>query len=76
MGRFQTVSVLRWSKVSKGIYSATSPQGLYTIDGNNPGRNHWNVTYPSGDYGSADTLGEAKAWAEINLEERSRVKGS
>jgi hypothetical protein len=69
------VSVLRWSKVSAGIYSAPSPIGLYTIDGNNPGRNHWNVTYPGGDYGSADTLGEAKAWAEIDYEQRSRRDG-
>jgi hypothetical protein len=64
--------MLTWKKIRAGIYHATSPWGLYTIDGNNFGRNRWTVTYPDNDYGMADTLGEAKAWAEMNAETRAK----
>lgn len=57
---------LTWTKVSKGVYHATAPSGLYTIDGNNAGTNRWTVTYPDGDYGMTDSLGEAKAWADLH----------
>lgn len=63
---------LRWKKVNAGVYHATSPWGLYTIDGSGYGRNRWTVTYPSGDYGMVDALAEAKAWAQQDAEERSR----
>jgi len=66
---------LRWTKVSAGVYHVTSPWGLYTIDGNNYGRNRWTVTYPDGDYGMVDALAEAKAWAEQDAEARS-AKGA
>ena len=55
--------MLRWKKIKAGVYHATSPHGLYTIDGGGYGRNRWTVTYPDGDYGMVDSLGEAKAWA-------------
>ena len=64
--------VLSWKKVKAGVYHATSPWGLYTIDGNNYGRNRWTVTYPDDDYGMADALAEAKLWAEQHAAERSR----
>lgn len=64
--------MLRWKKVTAGVYSATSPWGLYMIDGNNAGRNRWTVTYPGGDYGMVDSLREAKAWAEIDAAERTK----
>lgn len=64
--------LLQWKKVSTGVYHATSPWGLYTIDGNNYGRNRWTVTYPSGDFGMVDALTEAKAWAAQDAEERSK----
>jgi hypothetical protein len=63
---------LDWTAISRGIYHATSAAGLYTIDGNNYGRNRWTVTYPDGDAGMADTLKEAKLWAEIDLAQRTR----
>jgi hypothetical protein len=52
--------ILRWKKIAAGVYHATSPWGLYVIDGNNYGRNRWTVTYPDSDYGMADALAEAK----------------
>lgn len=61
---------LRWIRIAAGVYQAVSPIGAYLIDGNNAGRNRWTVTYPSGDYGMADSLAEAKAWAEGNAAER------
>jgi hypothetical protein len=67
--------MLRWKKIGKGVYHAESPWGLYTIDGNNAGRNRWTVTYPDGDYGMVDALAEAKGWAEIDAEERSKKSG-
>ena len=67
-----TTAKLSWKKIQAGVYHATSPWGLYTIDGNNYGRNRWTVTYPSGDYGMTDALAEAKAWAEMDVEERMR----
>lgn len=63
---------LRWTKVRSGVYVATSPAGTYHIDGNNFGRNRWNVMYPDGDYASADALAEAKAWADIDADHRAR----
>jgi hypothetical protein len=63
-----TKPLLHWKKISAGVYHATSPWGLYTIDGNNYGRNRWTVTYPSGDYGMADALSEAKLWAASDAE--------
>src|SRR5262249_34009972 len=54
---------LLWKKIAPGIYHATSPRGLYTIDGHAAGRNRWRVTNPDGDYGMVDALAEAKAWA-------------
>jgi len=65
-------SVLRWKKISPGVYHATSPAGLYIIDGNNAGRNRWTVTYPGGDYGMVDALTEAKAWANQDAEGRAQ----
>ena len=62
---------LRWSKLSPGVYHATSPWGLYTIDGNNYGRNRWTVTYPDYDYAMVDALAEAKLYAEEDAEQRS-----
>lgn len=62
---------LKWKKIQAGVYHATSPWGLYTIDGNNYGRNRWTVTYPDGDYGMVDALAEAKAWAEQNAEDQA-----
>lgn len=62
---------LRWTKLAPGVYVATSPAGAYRIDGNNPGRNRWCVTYPDADYASADSLGEAKAWADIDADQRA-----
>jgi len=64
--------VLRWKKISPGVYHATSPAGLYIIDGNNAGRNRWTVTYPGGDYGMVDALTEAKAWANQDAEGRAQ----
>lgn len=32
------------------------------------GRMRWTVSYPSGDYGMTDTLGEAIAWANLDAE--------
>ena len=64
--------ILKWKKISPGVYHATSPWGLYMIDGNNAGRNHWTVTYPSGDYGMVDALAEAKEWAVQDAEERAK----
>ena len=57
-----------------GVYHATSAWGLYTIDNEGYGRNRWTVTYPGpdNDYGMVDSLGEAKAWAEQDVEERAR----
>jgi len=70
-------SILRWKKVAAGVYHATSPWGLYTIDGTGSyGRNRWTVTYPDGDYGMADALAEAMLWAESDAEERTRQRGS
>jgi len=66
--------VLRWKKVRAGVYHATSPWGLYTIDGNNFGRNRWTVTYPGGDYGMADALAEAKLWAQQDADD-ARTSG-
>lgn len=65
------MGTLRWKKVTAGVYHATSPWGLYTIDGNNAGRNRWTVTYPNDDYGMADALAEAKLWAESDAAERA-----
>jgi lysophospholipase L1-like esterase len=62
---------LHWLKKERGVYQASSSRGTYTIDGNNRGRNRWTVTYPNGDYGMADSLREAQAWAEQDLTERS-----
>ena len=67
--------MLRWKKVRSGVYTATSPWGVYNIDGNNYGRNRWTVTYPDGDYGLVDALAEAKAWAAQDAEERARKSG-
>jgi hypothetical protein len=64
--------ILTWKKIGPGIYHATSPWGLYTIDGHGAGRNRWTVTYPDGDYGMVDALAEAKAWAAQDAEERSK----
>ena len=64
--------ILAWKKIRPGVYHATSPWGLYTIDGNNVGRNRWTVSYPDGDYGMVDTLAEAKAWAAQDVEGRTR----
>jgi hypothetical protein len=64
--------MLQWKRVSAGIYTAASPWGAYGIDGNNAGRNRWTVFYPDGDYGMVDTLGEAKAWAQQDADERAR----
>ena len=66
------LTMLSWKRVSKGVYHATSPWGVYRIDGNNPGQNRWTVTYPNDDYGMVDTLGEAKAWAEQDAQTRQR----
>lgn len=75
-------AALVWRKESgdydQVVYRADSPIGTYEIDGNNPGRNHWTIIYPSKrpdwgeppDYGMVDTLAEAKAWAEMDLESR------
>ena len=63
---------LRWKKVRAGVYHATSPWGLYTIDGSGYGRNRWTVTYPGADYGMVDSLGEAKAWAQQDANSRVR----
>lgn len=63
---------LPWKKVSMGIYHATSPWGLYVIDGGGAGRNRWTVTYPDGDYGMVDSLTEAKAWAAQDAEARAK----
>lgn len=65
------MGMLRWKKISAGVYHATSPWGLYVIDGNNYGRNRWTVTYPNNDYGMADALAEAKLWAESDAAERT-----
>jgi len=65
---------LKWRKIGAGVYHAESPWGLYTIDGNNVGRNRWNITYP-GDFsadGMVDSLAEAKAWAELDASARRR----
>jgi lysophospholipase L1-like esterase len=62
---------LEWKKKARGVYEASTPQGVYIIDGNNRGRNRWTVTYPNEDYGMADSLQEAQAWAEQDLKERS-----
>jgi hypothetical protein len=65
--------MLAWKKIKAGVYHATSPWGLYTIDGTDSyGSNPWTVTYPDDDYGMTDTLGEAKAWAESDAEDRSK----
>jgi hypothetical protein len=64
--------VLCWQKVKAGIYHATSPWGLYTIDGSGYGRNRWTVTYPDGDYGMVDALAEVKAWADQDAAQRAR----
>lgn len=69
------MATLRWKKITAGVYHATSPWGLYTIDGNNYGRNRWTVTYSSGDYGMADTLAEAKLWAETDAADRTAKAG-
>lgn len=66
---------LRWKKIKAGVYHATSPWGLYVIDGNNYGRNRWTVTYPDGDYGMADALAEAKAWAETDAATQATKAG-
>ena len=63
--------ILSWKKIEPGVYHATSPWGLYTIDGRGAGRNRWTVTYPGGDYGMVDALAEAKLWAAQDAEERS-----
>jgi len=63
--------MLKWAKVKAGVYTATSPWGLYSIDGNNYGRNRWTVTYPNGDYAMTDALREAKAWAELDAAQRT-----
>jgi hypothetical protein len=62
--------MLHWKKVRAGVYHAASPRGLYTIDGNNAGRNRWTVIYPDGDYGMVDSFAEAKAWAAVDAEKR------
>lgn len=61
---------LRWKKIRAGVYHATSPWGLYTIDGSGYGRNRWTVTYPDSDYGMVDALAEAKAWAQQDADGR------
>jgi hypothetical protein len=66
-----TIKRLQWKKIAAGVYHATSPWGLYTIDGNNYGRNRWTVTYPNSDYAMVDALAEAKLEAEQDAEERS-----
>jgi hypothetical protein len=63
---------LRWKKVRAGVYHATSPWGLYTIDGNNYGRNRWTVTYPGSDYAMGDALAEAKLWAQQDADTRTQ----
>jgi hypothetical protein len=63
--------MLQWKKIKPGVYHATSPWGLYTIDGTNAGRNRWTVTYPSNDFGMTDALAEAKAWAALDAQTRS-----
>ncbi len=63
---------LSWKKVRAGVYAATSQWGLYSVDGNNYGRLRWTVTYPDGDFGMADSLGEAKAWAAVDADQRER----
>jgi hypothetical protein len=68
--------VLSWKKVTAGVYHATSPWGLYTIDGSGYGRNRWTVTYPGGDYGMVDALAEAKAWAQQDADDRAQRKPS
>jgi hypothetical protein len=67
--------ILKWKKVRAGVYSATSPWGLYSIDGGGAGRNRWTVTYPDGDYGMVDALAEAKAWAEQHAETQQSKRG-
>lgn len=59
---------LTWTKIGKSSYQATTPRGLYAIDGNGAGRMKWTVTYPDGDYGFTDSLGEAKAWADVHAD--------
>lgn len=66
------VAMLSWKKIKAGVYQATSPWGLYTIDGNNAGRNRWTVTYPGGDYGMVDALAEAKLWADQDVQAREQ----
>ncbi|HSX23330.1 MAG TPA: hypothetical protein VLE97_11205 [Gaiellaceae bacterium] len=63
--------MLSWKKIRAGVYHATSPWGLYTIDGEGAGRNRWTVTYPDSDYGMVDSLAEAKAWAAQDAAERA-----
>jgi hypothetical protein len=70
------MALLTWKKIKAGVYHATSPWGLYTIDGNNAGRNRWTVTYPGDDYAMADALAEAKGWAEIDARQRSAKIGA
>jgi hypothetical protein len=65
------VAILSWKKIRSGVYHATSPWGLYTIDGEGAGRNRWTVTYPDSDYGMVDSLAEAKAWAAQDAEARA-----
>jgi hypothetical protein len=64
---------LRWKKIKAGIYHATSPWGLYTIDGNKYAhRKRWMVTYPDDYWALFGTLAEAKLWAENDAETRAR----
>jgi hypothetical protein len=65
------MATLSWKKVRAGVYAAPSALGLYSIDGNNAGRNRWTVTYPDNDYGMTDSLSEAKAWAESHASART-----
>lgn len=65
------MATLSWKKVRAGVYAAPSALGLYSIDGNNAGRNRWTVTYPDNDYGMTDSLSEAKAWAKSHASART-----
>jgi hypothetical protein len=70
-------------KPSKNEYGrrvevSETEHGRYTIDGNGAGRKRWSVEYPPEyegarpDYGVTDTKGEARAWADQDLQERAR----
>lgn len=60
---------ITWSPIrnefDQRAYRGIAPSGaVYLIDGNGAGRMRWTLTYPNGDVGITDSMGEAKAWAE------------